>query len=44
LFVDADHAPLWVVPEIIALKADTECATIHSRNAQWARRGARTPP
>ena len=28
LFVDADHAPLWVVPEIIALKADTECATI----------------
>ena len=28
LFVDADHAPLWVVPEIIALKTDTECTTI----------------
>jgi hypothetical protein len=28
LFVDADHAPLWVVPEIIALKTDTECITI----------------
>ena len=39
LFVDADHAPLWVVPEIIALKTDTECTTItfpqYSLGAPW---------